>query len=262
MATNALLERKGARCALITTEGFGDLQLIGNQSRPKIFDLEIHRLESLYSHVAEIQERVLLVKPESSFSREKVFMGRSHEELYVEKAIDVDEVTIKLKEILALGIRSIAVCFLHSYAYPLHEEIVRDVAQSLGFEQISLSSEIMPSIRAVARGCTSCVDAYLTPVIKQYLASFSSGFDENIESIVSFMQSDGGLTPMNAFKGNKAILSGPAGGVVGYALTSYQLDSSKPVIGFDMGGTSTDGESAIDLSVLVLLKLTSYYISI
>ena len=117
---------------------------------------------------------------------------------------------------------------------------MKRVAIELGFDQISLSSEIAPMIRMVPRGCTTCVDAYLTPVIKRYLLSFSKGFDANLPMVqLSFMQSDGGLTPMNSFYGNKAILSGPAGGVVGYAVTSF-VSPEEPVIGFDMGGTSTD----------------------
>lgn len=124
----------------------------------------------------------------------------------------------------------------------------------MGFEQVSISSEVMPMIRAVPRGGTTCVDAYLTPVIKRYLHSFSKGFDEGLSNVnISFMQSDGGLTPMRSFLGNKAILSGPAGGVVGYAITSTMDHNSSAsydkvnhennsfsVIGFDMGGTSTD----------------------
>ena len=183
---------------------------------------------------------MLLVQSGSEYPAEKLVMGRSHDALFIEKELDPEDVTAKLKDIFAQRIRSIAVCFLHSYAYPDHEEQVRRIAAEMGFTQISLSSEIMPSIRAVPRGYTSCVDAYLTPVIKRYLASFAAGFDENIHEKVSFMQSDGGLTPMHLFQGSKAILSGPAGGVVGYAITSYAIDNKTPVIGFDMGGTSTD----------------------
>ena len=175
VATNALLERKGAPCALVTTKGFKDLQLIGNQSRPKIFDLAIQRPDALYSHVVEINERVLLVKDESTFPMSDRIMGSSQEEIFIEKAIDTNEVSASLRGIYDMGIRSIAVCFLHSYAYQKHEEIVRDIAIQMGFSHISISSEIMPTIRAVPRGCTSCVDAYLTPIIKQYLQSFSRG---------------------------------------------------------------------------------------
>lgn len=183
---------------------------------------------------------MLLAKGRLDVPEDRLVRGRSQDELFVERALDPEEVTSKLMEILEKGIQSIAVCFLHSYAYPDHEEEVRRIASAMGFTQISLSSEVMPSIRAVPRGCTSCVDAYLTPVIKRYLASFASGFDQSIHRKVSFMQSDGGLTPMHLFQGSKAILSGPAGGVVGYAITSFAADSKTPVIGFDMGGTSTD----------------------
>jgi 5-oxoprolinase (ATP-hydrolysing) len=243
VATNALLERNGERVALITTKGFADLQLIGNQSRPKIFDLEIRRPELLYEHVVEIDERVSLLKEGEDHGsvdgNDRIVTGMSHEKLIITKSLDIEEVKLRLSEILLLGIKSIAVVFLHSYTFSDHERAVREVAEKMGFVQISLSSEVMPMVRMVPRGCTTCVDAYLTPVIKRYLHSFSKGFDSNLmEKVqVTFMQSDGGLTPMNNFFGNRAILSGPAGGVVGYAKTSY---NGTPVIGFDMGGTSTD----------------------
>ena len=261
VATNALLERKGERCALITTKGFIDILKIGNQSRPKIFDLEISRPELLYETVCEIDERVCLYKAEDNPTIPKEFervIGTSQDELYIEKPLNKAEVREKLTHIFNSGIRSIAVVFLHAYTFNRHEKEVLKIANEIGFEQISLSSEVMPMVRMVPRGCTTCVDAYLTPIIKRYLRSFSSGFDSNLNKIqVSFMQSDGGLTPMNSFYGNKAILSGPAGGVVGYAMTSYlssdnthththihtntnTIEAPSPVIGFDMGGTSTD----------------------
>lgn len=254
VATNALLERKGERVALLTTRGFRDLQVIGNQSRPKIFDLEIRRPEQLYEMVAEIDERVLLIKdinkednPQRGGS--KILTGISNESLIVERSIDRDQVKQVLADIRAKGIESIAVVFMHSYTFPHHEQLVRDIALEMGgFTQISISSEVMPMVRIVPRGCTTCVDAYLTPVIKTYLEHFKVGFHESLQAgssnKVSFMQSDGGLTPMRSFSGNRAILSGPAGGVVGYAKTSYHSQSNAvsktPVIGFDMGGTSTD----------------------
>lgn len=257
VATNALLERKGEPIALLTTRGFADLQLIGNQSRPKIFDLEIKRPDLLYSYVAEIDERVVLCKSdegEKTYPESDTFIGVSHEKLYIEKALDEEQVTRHLREILARGIKSIAVVFMHSYTFAGHEQMVKKIAEGLGFEQISLSSEVVAMVRMVPRGCTTCVDAYLTPIIKRYLKSFTKGFDEGIANVnVSFMQSDGGLTPMDSFCGNRAILSGPAGGVVGYAMTSYfsgndehgnnsgnNEETTSPVIGFDMGGTSTD----------------------
>jgi len=256
VATNALLERRGERIALVTTAGFGQLQRIGNQSRPKIFDLEIRRPDLLYEQVVEIDERVVLVKDNlrSKYDQSAIVVGSSHEQLVVEKHLDSGEVISKLRSILDLGIKSLAVVFLHSYTFSDHERHVKALALEMGFEQVSISSEVMPMIRAVPRGGTTCVDAYLTPVIKKYLHSFSRGFDSGLCAVkVSFMQSDGGLTPMSSFLGNKAILSGPAGGVVGYAVTSSMdhesstaasddgvVTAALSVIGFDMGGTSTD----------------------
>ena len=247
VATNALLERKGERCALLTTKGFGDLQRIGNQSRPNIFDLEISRPDLLYECCYEVDERVCLLKNGESLNTigpadAEIVTGTSSEQLYIEKPLDEEDVKKKLQDILKSGIKSLAVVFLHAYTFGKHEQKVKKIAQELGFEQISLSSEIMPMVRMVPRGCTTCVDAYLTPVLKKYLASFAAGFDSNLGKVqVSFMQSDGGLTPMDSFHGNKAILSGPAGGVVGYAMTSKSSTKSPDaVIGFDMGGTSTD----------------------
>lgn len=252
VATNALLERKGERFALLITKGFRDLMRIGNQSRPKIFDLEIQRPDVLYEQVIEVDERVRLVKGyEDDVVGERV-VGISQEELVVERGIDVDAVKASLQNVYNSGIRSIAVVLLHAYTFAAHEHAIRNIAASMGFTQISLSSDIMPMVRMVPRGCTTCVDAYLTPVIQRYLSSFCSGFDSALarDVKITFMQSDGGLTSMSSFMGNRAILSGPAGGVVGYALTSYvpsqfpatphASSAIMPVIGFDMGGTSTD----------------------
>lgn len=140
-----------------------------------------------------------------------------------------------------------AIVLLHSYTFPKHELDAFKVAEAIGFEQISLSSEVMPMIKAVPRGFTTCADAYLTPVIKKYVASFCAGFDEGLDNVkISFMQSDGGLARTKHFHGHRAILSGPAGGVVGYARTTRPPNSDTSssvhpaVIGFDMGGTSTD----------------------
>ena len=243
VATNALLERKGERCALITTKGFADLQLIGNQSRPKIFDLKITRPDLLYECVYELNERIVLINESLKHVSDgyDILTGISGEKLYVEQPLNDNEVTSILNEIKAKGIQSVAVVLLHSYTFPDHEIRVARHAKEIGFEQISLSYDVMPTVRIVPRGCTTCVDAYLTPVINRYLKSFTKGFDSNLKNVlVSFMQSDGGLTPMSNFKGNRAILSGPAGGVVGYAMTSKLINSHAPVIGFDMGGTSTD----------------------
>ena len=130
---------------------------------------------------------------------------------------------------------------MHSYAFPDHEAAVGKLAAEMGFTQVSLSSALVPMVRAVPRGHTASVDSYLTPCIREYLDTFLRGFDDGLRDgvKVSFMQSDGGLTPAERFTGYKAILSGPAGGVVGYAITT-RAETTQPVIGFDMGGTSTD----------------------
>jgi 5-oxoprolinase (ATP-hydrolysing) len=247
VATNALLERKGERIALVTTKGFGDLQAIGNQSRPKIFDLKIRRPDLLYEHVVEVEERVILIRGDKKTkpSAGKVVTGQANETLHIETSLDEKAVEKQLKEVFDMGIKSIAVVLIHSYTFSDHEKAISAIAERIGFEQISLSSEVMSMVKMVPRGCTTCVDAYLTPVLKKYLRSFAAGFDDELgkNANVNFMQSDGGLTPMESFAGNRAILSGPAGGVVGYARTSYDLEDEQnrmPVIGFDMGGTSTD----------------------
>merc|ERR1719392_18559 len=147
----------------------------------------------------------------------------------------------KLRALKERGINSLACVLMHSYMNSEHEQVVGEIARKLGFGHVSLSSQVMPMVRIVPRGFTACADAYLTPAIKKYLTGFSSGFQNNLAGTnVLFMQSDGGLTPMDTFNGSRAILSGPAGGVVGYAMTSFQKETDLPVIGFDMGGTSTD----------------------
>jgi 5-oxoprolinase (ATP-hydrolysing) len=152
VATNALLERKGEKIALLTTSGFKDLQIIGNQSRPKIFDLKITRPGLLFSHVEEINERVILVEDQTLYPPERVVTGQSHELLYIEKPINEDEVYEKLNKISLMGIKSIAVVFMHSYTFSQHEQTVKRIAEEMGFQQISLSSETMPMIRIVPRG--------------------------------------------------------------------------------------------------------------
>ncbi|RMX63494.1 hypothetical protein DD238_006798 [Peronospora effusa] len=245
VATNALLERDGERMVLVTTKGFHDLLYIGNQSRPKIFDLEIHMPDTLYDSVIEVDERLQLISNEKDRlpTDEK---GISGDYIRVIKDLDVEDLTKKLQTARDDGVKSVAIVLLHSYTFPRHEEKVRDIAVKLGFSQVSLSSKVMPMVKAVPRGFTTCADAYLTPVIKKYVASFCAGFGEGLDQVnISFMQSDGGLARMKHFHGHRAILSGPAGGVVGYARTTRppesDIESVQPaVIGFDMGGTSTD----------------------
>jgi len=259
--------------ALVITKGFRDLLLIGNQSRPRIFDLNIKRPFPLYSDVIEIDERVTLVgytsDPDSAkhairfdkdgkitrpytgeasaqgtgeLSNAEIVQGLSGEAVHILRKPDLSEVERALRNLYEQGYRSIAVIFAHSYTYPDHEISVGKVAEKIGFTQISLSSQLLPMIKMLPRGVSSTADAYLTPILRQYLDGFFSGFDEELKGAgkgtregrrarVEFMGSDGGLLDLNNFSGLKGILSGPAGGVVGYALTSWDENTKKPIIG-------------------------------
>lgn len=241
VATNALLERKGVPTALVITEGFGDLLKIGNQSRPRIFDLEIEKPELLYRSVIEVEERVRFCQKGETLDENSLVQGTTGEKMVVLKKPDLGKVREQLQTVFDAGIRSVAVVFIHSYTFHEHELLIKKLAQSIGFTQISLSHEVMARVKMVARGDTTLVDAYLTPHIQQYLSSFRSGFSDQLQNTpLLFMQSDGGLVGANGFKGSNAILSGPAGGVVGYASTTDYENTGQPIIGFDMGGTSTD----------------------
>lgn len=266
VATNALLERKGERVALVVTKGFKDCLEIGNQSRPKIFDLAIRKPDVLYEQVVEIDERVTLedyaedpkrhstkVEERSAKDGERELVrGLSGEAVRILQRPAEQTVRSQLEQIRERGIKSVAVCLMHGYTFPDHEALVGRIARDVGFEHVSLSHELMPMIKLVPRATSACADAYLTPAIKKYIAGFQKGFEGGLgtESVKSesgakgarceFMQSDGGLVDVDRFSGLRAILSGPAGGVVGYALTSYDAETKIPVIGFDMGGTSTD----------------------
>ncbi|CAM9646574.1 unnamed protein product, partial [Discosporangium mesarthrocarpum] len=205
VATNALLERKGEACALLITKGFRDLLYIGNQSRPHIFDLEIRKPELLYKEVLEVDERVVLVKEGEGGedvlsngdnacgpgvgSTMRVVQGTTGEGVKVVREPDLVLLRPGLEKILSKGIRSLAVMFLHSYTFPDHERAVGVLAQGMGFTHVSLSSEVMPMVKAVPRGFTTAADAYLTPVIARYVASFRSGFDEGFDEVKAlFMQ--------------------------------------------------------------------------
>jgi len=243
VATNALLERKGERMALVVTKGFKDVLFIGNQARPKLFDLEIQCPEVLYEEVVEVDERLLLQSDRCQLDKKdwRKVEGSTGEGIHVVKELDRQKLKKDLEKLREKGISSIACVLMHSYLHSEHEQLVGSIAAEVGFGHVSLSSQVMPMVRIVPRGFTASADAYLTPCIKKYLSGFSSGFKNNLAGTnVLFMQSDGGLTPMDSFNGSRAILSGPAGGVVGYAMTTYQQETDLPVIGFDMGGTSTD----------------------
>ncbi|KAG0306196.1 hypothetical protein BGZ98_002799 [Dissophora globulifera] len=236
VATNALLERKGERCALLISRGFKDLLMIGNQSRPKIFDLTITKPDVLYQAVVEVDERQ--AEKQSRHAQWNVAMqvtlvGYTSSPMGVVENIDPNDPTY---------VKGISGEYVHILRRPDHEQAIGELAQIIGFTHISLSSSIMPMIKMVPRGTSATADAYLTPCIKTYVDGFVSGFDENLTKNVSlqFMQSDGGLVPVSHFSGLRAILSGPAGGVVGYGMTAFDSKDGIPVIGFDMGGTSTD----------------------
>ena len=266
VATNALLERKGEKIAMVVTKGFKDCLEIGNQSRPKIFDLAIKKPEVLYQKVIELDERVTLEDyaedPERSVTQvdslekealaPELVRGMSGEAVRILQRPAEEKVKLQLQELHEEGFQSIAVCLMHGYTYPDHEALVGRLAHEIGFQHVSLSHQLMPMIKLVPRATSACADAYLTPTIKKYIAGFQAGFkgglgsesikgqDGNKGARCEFMQSDGGLVDVDSFSGLRAILSGPAGGVVGYALTSYDPDTKTPIIGFDMGGTSTD----------------------
>jgi 5-oxoprolinase (ATP-hydrolysing) len=217
VATNALLERKGERTALVITRGFGDALRIGYQNRPRIFDREIVLPELLYERVIEVDERI-------------------EADGTVLRAPDLDALAGDLRKAYDDGIRALAVVCLHSHLHPGHEQAIGKLAEQIGFPQVSLSSEVSPLMKLVPRGDTTVVDAYLSPVLQRYVDAVAA----SLRGVrLMFMQSNGGLAEAGHFRGKDAILSGPAGGIVGMARMS-QLAGFSQVIGFDMGGTSTD----------------------
>src|SRR6516164_6595174 len=267
VATNALLERKGARTALVTTKGFRDALRIGYQARPKIFARHIITPEMLFERVIEVDER-------------------DRADGTVEQAPDLAAVRAELTAARAAGIAAVAIVFMHAYRYPEHEQRIATLARELGFAQLSVSHEVSPLIKLVGRGDTTVVDAYLSPIIRGYVAQVAQDMGISVSKNVAsdargsplptpppaparlrasstryggrepsvasgerrdhdgkprlmFMMSSGGLTAAELFKGKDAILSGPAAGVVGMAETGRAAGFSR-LIGFDMGGTSTD----------------------
>ncbi|RMZ91625.1 hypothetical protein DV736_g1129, partial [Chaetothyriales sp. CBS 134916] len=245
IATNALLERKGARSALLTTKGFRDLLRIGNQARPNIFDLSARRPDVLFETVVEVEERIIPAHPRSSkdvLRAYRTVTGVTGESFHIIQELDVAKITTDLQALRYQGFQSVAVALVNSFAYPEHEIRIGKIAEQLGFS-VALSALLQPMIKVVPRGMSATADAYLTPVIKSYIDSISAHFKGGLggnDCRIEFMQSDGGLVDFRKFSGLKSILSGPAGGVVGYASTSWDEEARIPVIGFDMGGTSTD----------------------
>ena len=222
VATNALLERKGDRTLLLITHGLGDLLRIGYQNRPQLFDLDITLPELLYERAAEVTERLDAAGA-------------------VVTALDESSARTALQSAFDDGIRGVAIAFMHAYLNSAHEERVADIAREIGFSQVSTSHRTSPLIKLVGRGDTAVVDAYLTPILSRYVEQVRSALDPagTADTKLMFMQSNGGLTDASLFQGKDAILSGPAGGVVGMVKTA-ELAGFDRIIGFDMGGTSTD----------------------
>jgi 5-oxoprolinase (ATP-hydrolysing) len=217
VATNALLERKGEAVVLAVTRGFGDALRIGYQNRPRLFDREIVLPSQLYARVIEIDERV---------DAQGRLIG----------ALDEAGAAQALLQAYRDGFRAIAIALMHGYRHPHHEQRLGRLAREIGFEQVSLSHEVSPLIRFVARSDTTVVDAYLSPVLGRYVAQVAG----ELQGVpLKFMQSNGGLTEAQSFQGKDSVLSGPAGGIVGMVGVSRAAGFEK-VIGFDMGGTSTD----------------------
>ena len=222
VATNALLERKGARTGLVMTQGFGDALLIGNQDRPDLFDLHIRKPAPLFSAVAEAPERL-----DADGS--------------ILTPLDPQPLTKIFAEWRDDGVEAVAICLLHAWRNPTHEQRVAELARVAGFEQVYASHEVSPLIKLVSRAGTTVADAYLSPVLLHYVGTFHGELEAHgidCEHIY-FMQSHGGLVSAERFRGKDAVLSGPAGGVVGMRAAGERAGIDQ-LIGFDMGGTSTD----------------------
>ncbi|MGF1457756.1 MAG: hydantoinase B/oxoprolinase family protein [Leptolyngbyaceae cyanobacterium] len=239
VATNALLERQGDRTLLIITDGFQDALRIGYQNRPDIFARHIQLPEMLYERVVGVSERI-----------------GAHGEVLLPLTTEAEQTLVKqLRNAHDGGIRACAIVLMHGYRYPIHEQRVAELASEIGFTQISVSHQVSPLMKLVSRGDTTVVDAYLSPILSRYVDRIAAALQSPVPSPQSrpaapqteapppprlmFMQSNGGLTDAALFQGKDSILSGPAGGIVGAVQTSLRAGFSQ-IIGFDMGGTSTD----------------------
>jgi 5-oxoprolinase (ATP-hydrolysing) len=237
VATNALLERKGERTALVITRGFADALRIGYQNRPKLFVRRIELPSLLYEGVIEVDERI----------------GARGD---VVRPLDIAAAEVALRKAHKAGIGAIAIVLMHGYRFPAHEQALAALARTIGFAQVSVSHEVSPLLKLVSRGDTTVVDAYLSPILRRYvgqvegelagdhphpdpLAGEGANRASRAPMRLQFMQSSGGLTDAHLFQGKDAILSGPAGGIVG-AVEVSRLAGFDRIIGFDMGGTSTD----------------------
>ncbi|NOQ93470.1 MAG: 5-oxoprolinase [Methylophaga sp.] len=220
VGTNALLERKGEPTALLITSGFKDCLRIGYQNRPDIFALNIQLPELLYSEVLEVVERVN-VKGE------------------ILSPLNTELARQSLQQLYDKGFRAIAIVLMHAWRYPKHELQLAQLAKEIGFPQISISHQASPFMKIVSRGDTTVVDAYLSPILRRYVAQVAEGLAAKNPPRLMFMQSNGGLADAHSFQGKDSILSGPAGGIVGAIATAERAGFNK-IIAFDMGGTSTD----------------------
>jgi 5-oxoprolinase (ATP-hydrolysing) len=228
VATNALLERTGERTVLVITRGFADALRIGYQNRPKLFVRRIELPSQLYERVIEADERI-----------------GAHGDIV--HPLDLGALEPALRGAFADGIRAIAIVLMHGYRYPQHERAIAELALAIGFPQVSISHEVSPLMKLVSRGDTTVVDAYLSPILRRYVDEVERDLvgDRRVDTGMAppfrlqFMQSSGGLTDARRFQGKDAILSGPAGGIVG-AVEVSRLAGFDRIIGFDMGGTSTD----------------------
>src|SRR5207244_4519734 len=220
-----LLERKGERTVLAITRGFGDALRIAYQNRPKLFVRKIVLPRPVYERVIEIDERI-----------------GAHGEIV--RGIDLAGAEVELRAAHAEGIRACAIVLMHGYRYPEHERVLAALARAIGFPQVSVSHDVSPLMKLVSRGDTTVVDAYLSPILRRYVDEVErdlvgSAAGTPAQPRLQFMQSNGGLTDAHRFQGKDAILSGPAGGIVG-AVQVSKLGGFDRIIGFDMGGTSTD----------------------
>ncbi len=221
VATNALLEKKGEDTVFVTTQGFRDVVEIGYQARPKTFALDIKKPDLLYKDVIEIEERI-------------------DQSGAVVTPLNTDDARIQLLRAYEKGYRSVALILMHAYKFPMHEKKLAEIAEEIGFTQVSASHDVSPLTKIVSRGETTIVDAYLTPILRQYVDRIASSLgNRNKPGQLLFMKSSGGLTDAMEFRGRDAILSGPAGGIVG-AVHTAKLAGFDKIVGFDMGGTSTD----------------------
>ena len=218
VATNALLERRGEAVVLVTSAGFRDVLQIGYQNRPRIFARRIELPDRLERRVIEARERIDV-------------------EGNVLVPLDEAHVHAELTTAYADGCRAAAIVLMHGYRHPAHENRIAEIAAEVGFAQISVSHRVSPLMKIVSRGDTTLVDAYLSPILGRYVRQVADALGGEVP--LAFMQSNGGLIAADRFRGRDAILSGPAGGIVGMAATA-RAAGFEQVIGFDMGGTSTD----------------------